>query len=95
MEEGKRISYQGVKSHFGTVSLEAVSRLAEGKISVKVKLESNGGKIPEKILVRLPHPDENIRAKGTTLGSYCTECECVVLPCRQQTVNEFAFEILF
>jgi len=95
MEDGKKISYSGVKSYFGTVSLEAESHVAEGKVAVKVRFESNGSKMPERILVRLPHPDETVRAKSTTLGSYCSECESVILSCRDQEVNEFEFELLF
>ncbi|MBE6885018.1 MAG: hypothetical protein E7487_10470 [Ruminococcaceae bacterium] len=95
MENGKEISAENVKSVFGTLSFKAVSDVANGKITATIKLEGNGVEKPERILVRLPHPDENIRAKSVNVGTYCSKCESVILQCEDKAVNEFEIELTF
>jgi len=95
MEDGKCVSADGVSSTFGKLSFKVESKLSEGVITASVRFERFGAEAPKRILLRLPHPDEKVRAKSVNIGSYCAECECVVLECGDEPVNEFTVELRF
>ena len=95
MTDGKVISAEGVKSLFGKLSFRVESKLSEGRVVAKVRLEHADCGAPKRILLRLPHPDETVRAKSVSIGSYCDKCECVVLECGSEPVSEFEVELRF
>ena len=95
MEDGKIISADGVSSIYGRLSFKVESKLSEGLVSAKVRFERNNASAPKRILLRLPHPDENARAVSVNIGRYCPECECVVLECGDDPISEFAVELRF
>ncbi|MBE6884947.1 MAG: hypothetical protein E7487_10110 [Ruminococcaceae bacterium] len=78
MEDGKEISFSGMKSRYGKLSVKAVSNVANGVIKAAIKLESNGFAVPEKISIRLPHPNGR-KAIGVVGGEYCPDGECVYI----------------
>ena len=78
MEDGKEISFNGMKSRYGKLSVKAVSNVANGVIKATIKLESNGFVVPEKVSIRLPHPNGR-KAIGVVGGEYCPDGECVYI----------------
>jgi len=67
-----------MKSRYGKLSVKAVSNVANGVIKATIKLESNGFAAPEKISIRLPHPNGR-KAIGVVGGEYCPDGECVYI----------------
>ncbi len=94
LEDGRELSAEGVKSLFGRLSFRVCSKLSEGRITAKVRLERADGETPRRILLRLPHPDERVHASSVTGGVYCAERECVELECSGK-INEFEVELRF
>jgi hypothetical protein len=74
LADGEEIVIDGMKSHFGPVSLHVESRLSEGYIAAKITCTSEYR--PKRVEIRLPHPD-GLQAKSVTGGSYHAEQECV------------------
>lgn len=78
LENGKEISFCGMNSRFGKLSVCAKSEVSLGRISVKVKLDAAKDRIPSEISVRVPHPD-SMRATAVSMGEYCAKTETVYL----------------
>ena len=82
LEEGKTISYSGVNTRFGYLTVNVQS--ADGKITATVKLDRGESPAPEAVTIRLPHPDgkQPVQVSGgqydaatetVTLDSFCAE----------------------
>lgn len=74
LENGKSIVLNGVKSYFGPIFLEVKSETDKGQISAAFRCE--GKNPPEKIFIRLPHP-EGRRAIACTGGTYEPDTETI------------------
>lgn len=74
LRDGKRIAFQQLPSYVGKVSMDVESRVSKGEIRARYTLHDT--RRPEKLVIRLPHPDEKkaARAEG---GSYRAETESV------------------
>ncbi|MBT9137876.1 MAG: hypothetical protein DDT31_00418 [Syntrophomonadaceae bacterium] len=76
LENGRKITLDGVKSYFGPLYLEVRSELEKGKIKVFFRCGSD--KLPDNVRIRLPHPD-NRRAFKCSGGTYSPETEMLTL----------------
>ncbi|MFA9478055.1 hypothetical protein ACERK3_07065 [Phycisphaerales bacterium AB-hyl4] len=74
LAEGKTLSFTGLVSYFGPVSLSVDSRLDQGVITAHVQ----GAKrpLPATVVIRLPHPD-GLRATACSMGEYDAATETV------------------
>jgi hypothetical protein len=77
LEDGKTIYVDGVKSHFGTLSYRVDSMIGVGRIKVSVSLE--GEVMPDKLIVRIPHPCEGKKAVSVSRGYYDAAAETITL----------------
>ena len=77
LQDGKTISVDGVKSHFGRLSFQVDSRVGVNRIKVMVNLA--GKCLPERLIVRIPHPCEGRKAVSVSCGSYDASSETVTL----------------
>ncbi len=76
LDDGKKISLDGVKSYFGPIRFKAESDLKKKLIKAEIKLES--GRLPAKVAIRLPHP-EGLKAVACEGGSYDPATETVTV----------------
>ncbi len=90
LQDGKAISVEGAKSHFGTLNCRVESRVGVGRIKASVSLE--GGKMPEKLIVRIPHPCECTKAVSVSCGCYDAETETVTI---EGFTGHVEFEVVF
>jgi len=67
----------GVSSHFGRLSYRVESKVGDNRIQVSVNLE--GSCLPERLIVRVPHPCEGRKAISTSRGRYDAAAETVTL----------------
>jgi len=72
--DGKRLSFEGMRSYFGPVSLRVESRLSEGYIEARYIFSPD--RRPERLRLRVPHPD-GLRAVAADGGRYDPETETV------------------
>ncbi|MEA4889525.1 MAG: hypothetical protein VB070_08710 [Clostridiaceae bacterium] len=90
LKDGQSISAEGVRTCFGRLSFHVESQLAAGRIRVSVHME--GDHLPEKLLVRIPHPCEGARATAVSAGQYDEKTETVkVTPFK----GDASFEVIF
>jgi hypothetical protein len=76
MEEGKKIVLESVRSYFGPLSLEVLSRTEAGYIEATISCESS--RRPKSILIRFPHPGGK-KARRVTGGTYEPGSESVLI----------------
>jgi hypothetical protein len=76
LEDGKEIVLDGVASYFGKLSFKVVSEVSTGKITVRIKVEGDPGRLPRVLSVRLPHP-QGMKATSVSSGSYDAASETV------------------
>jgi hypothetical protein len=74
LADGKKLSFHGLKTYFGAVSLDAEVRLDEGVIEARYALDPR--RKPRTLLLRLPHP-QGRRATRVDPGVYDAESETV------------------
>jgi len=74
-EDGKRIEVKNASSYFGRVSFASVSELSD-KRTITASFESLSKRKPEKIRIRIPHPDGK-KPKKVEGGSYEPHSETV------------------
>ncbi len=67
LENGKTIRLARVKSYFGPINLHVCSDLVRNRITADVEVQSD--RLPEKVCVRLPHPERR-RAAACAGGDY-------------------------
>lgn len=79
LEDGKRIRFTGMKSRFGTLSLQLDSAVAQGRVDVKLGFEPLENTAPGRITLRVPHP-EGRKAVKVSEGSYDPQTETLELP---------------
>ena len=77
LQDGKRVSVDGVQSHFGRLSYQVQSLVGVNRIKVKVNLD--GQRLPERLIVRIPHPCEGRKAVAVSCGRYDPAAETVTL----------------
>lgn len=75
LENGKEIKVQNASSYFGRISFGALSELEE-KSAITAYFECRGRKKPEKVVIRIPHPEgrKPVKVEG---GLYREETETV------------------
>lgn len=80
LRDSERISADGVKTKFGALTFEVTSELSRGIIRASVHVDWHKGARPERLSVRLPHPEERkaLRVEG---GSYDKKTETVSFVC--------------
>jgi hypothetical protein len=76
MEEGKQIVLNSVRSYFGPLSLQVLSRTEAGYIEATISCDSP--RRPHSILIRLPHPGGK-KASRVTGGTYEPGSESVLI----------------
>ncbi len=76
LENGKIISFDGMASRYGKLSVRVESQLESGRIIGSVRLERNGCAIPKKVSIRIPHP-HHLKACEAIGGVYCSTAETV------------------
>ena len=91
LEDGKEIHLHGAASYFGKVYVDAVSDVSNGRISVHVKVEDLPGRLPKKLLVRVPHP-QGLQAASASVGCYDPTMETVTIDGFDGKVE---FELIF
>ncbi|MFH1023845.1 MAG: hypothetical protein V1809_10725 [Planctomycetota bacterium] len=74
MDDGKRLSFDGMRTYFGPVSLQVESRVEEGIIEARYALSAD--RKPANLVVRLPHP-RGLRPREVSGGAYCARTESV------------------
>ncbi len=74
MGDGKRLSFDGIKTHLGAVSLRVDSRVKEGVIEARYSLDPK--RKPAELLLRLPHP-AGLPAQAVVGGRYDRQAEAV------------------
>lgn len=91
MADGETILVRGMRSYFGTISYEVYSEADSGRITVDLRMDSDGFPAPEQLEIRVPHPDGR-RAKSVSLGQYNPERETVLIPRPAQSLR---LEVIF
>jgi hypothetical protein len=74
MEDGKQIKLDKVSSYFGLMDVHA--QVNQGRVDVSINCADN--RKPERVVIRLPHPDGEF-PKKVTGGKYVRETESVVI----------------
>ena len=82
LEDGKQISFKGMKSKFGTLSLDLKSAVDCGRVDVTLCVEPLEGSLPKRITLRVPHPN-GLSAMKVSEGNYDPATETVELPAFQ------------
>jgi hypothetical protein len=65
LEQGQKIMVKNAPTHFGALTYEIVSAVADGKITAKVEIPSRNA--PKRVLLRLRHPSA-APIKGVTVN---------------------------
>lgn len=92
LTDGETIEVLGLNSYFGKVSYRVESKVGVGRIKVWININSDGFPKVKTLTIRLPHPEENKKARFTTAGAYCAATETVTL----EDFDGFAeFELIF
>ncbi len=79
LEDGGVIRCEGLASRFGRLSFELAPEAERGEIRARIALEPNGGKAPDRVTVRVPHPF-GLRASSVSGGVYDASAETVTIP---------------
>ena len=87
LKDGDDITLRDAASYFGHVSFSVASQISTGYMNVYVKLDRKTHPLPDKLIVRIPHPD-GMKPKSVTAGAYEIIDETVV-------INGFMGEIEF
>ncbi|NLD88226.1 MAG: hypothetical protein GX633_08230 [Clostridiales bacterium] len=92
LEDGKVIDVDGMVTYFGRLSFKVESLVGVGRIKAQVKCGSENFPAVKTLKIRLPHPCETVKAKYSTVGTYCSLDETV-------TIENFSgcaeFELVF
>ena len=78
LEGGKSISFSGMKSYFGTLDVKIESSVDARLINAGVRVDSEPGRLPKRLRVRIPHP-LTLRATQVSSGVYDAGTESVIL----------------
>ncbi len=77
LESGKKVEVKNAASYFGKISFNAVSRLDENNL-ITASFECGGGKKPDNVRIRLPHP-RRLKALKAEGGNYDPASETVTV----------------
>jgi hypothetical protein len=91
MENSQEIHLHNAGSYFGKVHVDIVSDVSHNKISVAVKVDGGPGRLPQKLVVRVPHPD-GAKAVSVSAGLYDEACETVTI---EGFSGDAAFDVRF
>lgn len=76
MQSGEALRLEGVKTYFGT--LDCLIHCEEDRITARLKVSGEGFPKPERISIRLPHP-QGKKAMKWNIGTYDAENERILL----------------
>ncbi|MBI5724382.1 MAG: hypothetical protein HZA50_10525 [Planctomycetes bacterium] len=76
MGDGKRLSFDGLRTYFGPVSLEVRSRVGDGVIEARWTFAED--RRPDRLILRLPHPD-SLRATSASGDLYDPDTESIIV----------------
>jgi len=92
LADGKRIEIAGAPTHFGPVSLEAVSRAGQGEIRCDISVPNRAQ--PAQVVLRLRHPDasplKRVTINGQPWADFDAKRELVRLPVGPQKLTVVA-----
>ena len=86
LEAGKTIRFARMRSPFGNLSLHLQSGISENRIDVTLQIDPLEGMLPEKVTLRIPHPQEK-KATCVSEGLYDPDTETITLPSFQGQKN--------
>jgi len=76
MSDGKNIELENVASYFGSLTMKVQSQVGKNRITAKIECITD--RKPQRVRIRLPHPD-SIKAKNTSTGNYDPLTESVTI----------------